>query len=425
VAVTKRTPGEGSPRWPQFLPDDRHFVFFMEYGRADTNGVYVGTLDGGESTRVLAAETAAVYAPPGALLWVHQGVLVAQRFDPVRQLVSGEPIPVAQGVGEWTDYRGAFAVSATGVLAHRAGRGERRQLTWVDRAGIMRGTVGPPDESGLGNPELAPHGRRVAVNRAVRGNDDVWLIDTDRDLQNRFTFHASTEHSPVWSPDGSRVVFKSLRNGRWDLFQKEASGAGEEQSLLVTGEPKSPSAWSPDGRFLMYAANSVKTGWDIWALPLAGDRKPFPVVQTPFDETSGQFSPDGRWVAYHSNESQEAQIYVRPFPGPGGVWQVSTMGGSQPRWRSDGKELFYVGPDARLMAVPLAFGVKSETLDAGTPVPLFRTRLASGEKIGSILMSTPQYAVASDGRFLMNLAVEEANPPPITVVLNWDATLKK
>ena len=426
VAVTRLTSGQGSShRWPQFLPDGRHFVFFMASGRGDLNGVYVGTLDGGEPTRVLAAETAAVYAPPGALLWVHQGVLVAQRFDPARQLVSGEPIPVAQAIGQWTLTRGAFAVSATGVLAHRAGRGERRQLTWVDRAGIVRGTVGPPDESGLGNPELAPHGRRVAVNREDNGNNDVYSIDTDHGLQTRFTFDASVEHSPVWSPDGSRVVFKSLRKGQWDLFQKEASGAGAEQPLLETGEPKSPLSWSPDGRVLLYGAYSLKTGWDIWALPLAGDRKPFPVVQTPFDEFSGQFSPNGRWLAYHSNESQEVQIYVRPFPGPGGVRQVSAMGGSQPRWRSDGKELFYVGPDARLMAVPIAFGVKSETLDAGVPVPLFRTRLASGENIGSISMSTPQYVVAPDGRFLMNLAVEEASPPPITVVLNWDAALKR
>ena len=424
VPVTRLAPGQGVHRWPQFLPDGRHFLFLIAYGRTDTNGVYVGTLDGGEPTRVLAADTAAVYAPPGALLWVKEGVLVAQRFDPARKVVSDEVIPVAQAVGvDDSIYRGAFAVSATGVLAHRATRGERRQLTWVDRAGIVRGTVGPPDWEGLGSPELAPDGQRVAVHRTVQGNTDVWLIDTGSDHQDRFTFHASAEHSPLWSPDGSSVVFKSLRNGLWDLFQKAASG-GAEQPLLVTGEPKSPLAWSPGGRVLLYVIQHPKTGLDLWALPLAGDRKPFPVVRTPFDETAGQFSPNGRWVAYQSNESRQVEIYVRPFPGPDSEWQVSTAGGSQPRWRPDGKELFYVAADARLMAVPISLGVDPPTLERDAPVPLFRTRLASGANISGP-MSTPQYAAASDGRFLMNVAVEAATAPPITVVLNWDAALKK
>ena len=424
VARHESVPGA---RWPQFLPDGRHFLFFV-YGRPQTRGVYIGTLDGGEPTRVLAADTAAVYAPPGALLWVKEGVLVAQRFDPARKIVSDEVIPVAQAVGmDVGVLRGAFAVSATGVLAHRAGRGERRQLIWVDRAGIVRGTVGPADWEGLGSPELAPDEQRVAVNRTVQGNPDVWLIDSGRDVQSKFTFDASSDGHPTWSPDGSRVVFRSLRNGPWDLFWKAASGAGDEQPLLVTEEFKSPLAWSPDGQVLLYQILSPKTGLDLWALPLAGDRKPFPVVQTPSDEASGQFSPDGRWVAYQSNESKTMQIYVRPFRGSGGPWQVSsTEGGSQPRWRPDGRELFYVAPDARLMAVPIAVGADAQTLEAGAPKPLFRTRLASGAG-GNVsgLMSKQQYAVASDGRFLMNVAVEAATAPPITVVLNWDAALKK
>ena len=424
VARHESVPGA---RWPQFLPDGRHFLFFV-YGRPQTRGVYIGTLDGGEPTPILATESAAVYTPPGALLWVQEGVLVAQRFDPVSNVVGDDPIPVAQAVGmDVGVLRGAFAVSATGVLAHRAGRGERRQLIWVDREGIVRGTVGPADWEGLGSPELAPDEQRVAVNRTVQGNPDVWLIDSGRDVQSKLTFDASSEGHPVWSPDGSRVVFRSLRNGPWDLFWKAASGAGDEQPLLVTEEFKSPLAWSPDGQVLLYEILSPKTGLDLWALPLAGDRKPFTVLKTPSDEASGQFSPNGRWVAYRSNESKTMQIYVRPFRGSGGPWQVSsTAGGSQPRWRPDGKELFYVAPDARLMAVPIAVGADAQTLEAGAPVPLFRTRLASGAG-GNVsgLMSKPQYAVASDGRFLMNVAVEAATAPPITVVLNWDAALKK
>ena len=414
-------------RWPQFLPDGRHFLFFV-YGRPQTRGVYIGTLDGAEPTPILAAETAAVYAPPGVLLWVQEGVLVAQRFDPVSHVVGDEPIPVAQAVGMDVGLlRGAFAVSATGVLVHRAGRGERRQLTWVDRAGIALGTVGPDDWEGLANPELAPNEQRIAVNRTVRGNPDVWLIDTGRDLQTRFTFDASSDGHPLWSPDGGRVVFRSLRNGPWDLFWKAASGAGDEQLLLETEEFKSPLSWSPDGQVLLYEIQYPKTGLDLWALPLGGDRKPFPVADSPSDETSGQFSPDGRWLAYQSNESKTSQIYVRPFRGSGGPWQVSsTEGGSQPRWRPDGRELFYVAPDARLMAVPIAVGTDSQTLEPGAPVPLFRTQLASGAG-GNVsgLMSKPQYAVASDRRFLMNVSVEGATAAPITVVLNWDVALKR
>jgi Tol biopolymer transport system component len=349
VAVTRVAPGQGSHRWPQFLPDGRHFLFLVAFGRPGTQGVYMGTLDGGEPTRVLAAATAAMYAPLGVLLWVRQGVLVAVRFDAEHGVVSGEPIPVAQAVGlDEGVARGAFAVSATGVLAHRAGGGERRQLAWVDRAGIARGTEGLPDENGLSSPELAPDGRRVAVQRTEQGSQDIWLMEVGRGVASRFTFGPSNDVFPLWSPDGRRVMFSSTRNGSFDLFEKLASGVGDEQSLLVSAEPKMPLAWSPDGRVLLYAIQHPKTGTDLWALPLAGERKPFPVVQTPFDEEAGQFSPDGRWVAYQSNASRRVEIYVQPFPGLGGTWQVSTTDASQ-RWRPDGKELFYIAPDARLM----------------------------------------------------------------------------
>jgi len=430
VAVTRLAAGQGSHRWPQFLPDGRRFLFFMGFGNAATRGVYVGTLEGDEPTRVLEAETAATYAPPGVLLLVRQGVLVALGFDPTQGVVSGEPVPVAQGVGSDPGVaRGTFAVSATGVLAHRAGGAERRQLVWVDRAGTVRGTVGPPDDNALGNPELAPDGRRVAVQRSVQGNVDVWLIEVGRGVSSRFTFDASSDGEALWSPDGRRVGFRSTRNAVMDLFEKPASGAADEQPLLVTAEPNTPLAWSPDGRLLLYVTQVPKTGADLWALPVGesrGERKPFPVLQTPFDETAGQFSPDGHWLAYQSNESGPVEVYVRPFPGPGGKWQVSMAGGNQPRWRPDGKELFYVAPDDRLMAVSIAVGVDKQTLETGSPVPLFATRLASGAGITGVgVLPKPQYAVAPDGRFLMNVAVEEATGPPITVVLNWDTELKK
>jgi Tol biopolymer transport system component len=455
VAMTRLAAGQASHRWPQFLPDDRRFLFLVAFGSSATRGVYVGALDGGEPMRVLEAETAAVYAPPGVLLLVRQGVLVALDFDHTRGVVAGQPITVAQGVGlDPGVARGTFAVSSTGVLAHRASGGERRQLVWVDRAGTMRGTVGLPDENALGNPELSPDGQRVAVQRAVEGNVDLWMIEVGRGVPSRFTFDASAEGDPVWSPDGRRVGFRSSRNAFMDLFEKLASGAADEQPLLETAEPKAPVAWSPDGSLLLYATQDPKTGTDLWALPVPGvrpstnapqqargalseskaagraepaeERKPFPVVQTPFDEAAGQFSPDGQWVAYESNESGPREVYVQPFPGPGRKWQVSMAGGNQPRWRPDGKELFYVAPDGRLMAVPVAVGADTQTLEAGAPMPLFATRLASGSGIsGVVISSKPQYAVARDGRFLMNVAVEGATAPPITVVLNWQEEVKQ
>ena len=245
VPVTQLPSGQGSHRFPQFLPDGRHFLFLGGTGQGDEQDMFVGTIDGGESKRVRAARSVAVFAPPASLLWVEEGVLVAQRFDPARAVVSGEPIPVVQDVGlDEAVYRGMFAVSATGVLAHRTGRGERRQLTWVDRAGVARGTVGPPDEAGLSGPELTPDGKRVAVVRTERGNTDVFLIDAGRDVFRRFTFDPGLDTYPLWSSDGTRVAFaSSCPEGRC-VFEKAASGAGDNRPLLASGEPKMPLSWS-------------------------------------------------------------------------------------------------------------------------------------------------------------------------------------
>ena len=243
-------------------------------------------------------------------------------------------------------------------------------------------------------------------------------------MASRFTFDDALDLSPIWSPDGGRVVFRSSRNGFADLFEKPASGAGNEQTLLVTPQSKSPLDWSRDGRVLLYAAQDDKTGSDLWAVPLVGDRKPFALAQTNFDEMQGQFSPDARWLAYASNESGRFEIYVRPFPEAGGKWQVSTGGGMQPRWGRNGQEILYVAPDARLMAAPIR--VVQGAIDAGTPAVLFQTRLATGSNIlPAGYNSSAQYAVAPDGRFLMNITVDAAVTSPITIVLNWTAALKK
>ena len=426
TAVTRLAPGHANHRWPQALADGRRVLFYVASGNPEIRGIYLASLDGGATTRVMNADSAAEFAPPGALLFVQQGVLVAAPFDQARGRVTGESVPIAQGIGlDFGAARGTFAVSDTGVLAYSSGVEAPRQLVWVDRTGHPRGTLGSSESNGLANPELAPDDRRVAVNRNVQGNADIWLIDVGRGVPTRFTSDAGIDNSPLWSPDGGRIVFRSNRNGVYDLYEKPADGAREERVLVTTAEDKNPVSWSPDGRFLLYATQHAPTGGDLWAVPMTGDGKPFPVVQTPFDETAGQFSPDARWIAFESNASnQRIEVYVQPFPGPGATVQVSTAGGSQPRWRPDGKELFYIAPDGQLMAAAVTANADGRAFEAGQPTVLFQTDLASGRniRIGNVLRK-PQYAVGRNGNFLMNVGIK-ATTAPITVVLDWDAGLR-
>jgi serine/threonine protein kinase/Tol biopolymer transport system component len=425
--VTRLAVGQGSHRWPHFLPDGHRFLFLMATGQSQTQGVYVASLGGDEPRRVVPAETAALYAAPGYLLLVSNGVLTAYEFDAARATVTGEPMPVAQAVGaDDGAFHSAFSVSAGGVLAHRRGASARTQLVWVDRTGKVLSAIGQPDENAPGNPALAPDGQRLAVSRGVQGNFDVWLIEVGQGMASRFTFDAAIENSPVWSPDGRQIAFRSNPNGVHDLFEKPASGTADEQPLLVTSQAKSPLDWSPDGRFLLYGTQDPKTGSDLWALPMMGERKPFAVLQGSFDEIQGQFSPDGRWLAYASNESGRYEIYVRTFPEAGGKWQVSVSGGLQPRWRRDSHELFYIASDTRLMAVPIRLARDTRALETAAAVPLFATRLATGPNIAPAgFQARAQYAVAADGRFLMNIAADDAISSPITIVQHWTVGLNK
>jgi Tol biopolymer transport system component len=290
----------------------------------------------------------------------------------------------------------------------------------------MLGAIGPPDEDAPANPQLAPDGQRVAVTRIVQGNTDAWLIEVSRGVASRFTFDVGTDSAAIWSPDGSQIVFRSSRKGAYDLFERPARGGADEQPLLVTPQNKTPLDWSRDGRFLLYGVQDPKSATDLWVLPMTGERRPFPVLQSSFDEIEGQFAPDGRWLAYASNESGRYEIYIRTFPETGGKWQVSVAGGVQPRWQRDGHELYYVAPDTRLMAVPIRPAPEAHTLEAGAPVPLFPTRLATAGNIPTNgFLARAQYAVAADGRFLMNTSADEGVTSPITIVQNWDAALKK
>jgi Tol biopolymer transport system component len=401
--------------FPYFLPGGRQFLFYKPIGSEDTRGIYLGSLDSPVIKRLIAADTAGVYLSPGWLLFMRQGTLMAQGFDPAREELRGDPVTVADRVGFDSSLKtGAFSVSAAGLVMYRTGGGDRRQLTWFDRSGKTLGTVGAPDENDLIAPELSPDGRRVMVQRTVQGNTDIWLLDGARTT--RFTSDADIDRLPIWSPDGTRIFFGSSRKGARDLYQKHVSGADGEGPLLESLMDKAPNSWSPDGHFLLYTNLDPKAGADLWVLPLAQDRKPFIFLSTRFDERAGQFSPDGRWVAYQSNESGPFQIYVRAFPGPGGQSQVSTSGGIQTRWRRDGKELYYIAPDGKLMAVPIT--AKGATLDAGIPVALFQTRIWGG---GTNAFNRQQYDVAPDGRFLISVTTEDAMSAPITLLLNWKA----
>jgi serine/threonine protein kinase len=416
VAVTRLETGQSAHLFPQFLPDGLHFIYFGFGGSAQ--GIYTGSLDGGSSKRLASADVAAVVSSSGFLLFLRQTTLFAQPFDFKRQELSSNPFSVAeQVVIDQTRPRTPGFSAASGIVAYRTGSvGGGRQLTWLDRSGKTVGTIGAPDTAGLLDVELSPDGKRVAVYRRVNGNTDIWLIDTARGVPTRFTFDAAAEGWPLWSSDGSRVVFSSTRKGLESMYWKLSSGAGTDELLLESAPRKVPNDWSSDGRFLLFNSIDPQTGYDQWVLPFSGDKKPFPFLKTPFNEVLGQFSPDGKWVAYESDESGRFEIYVQPFPGPGAKFQISTNGGAQPRWNKNGKEVFYVSLDSKMMASPLKLSSDGQSLETGTPAALFPVRIAGGP----LVLDKQQYAVSSDGqRFLVNLTLEEDRTSPITLIYNW------
>jgi Tol biopolymer transport system component len=333
-------------------------------------------------------------------------------------------VTLAEGVATDVLFQRAVSVAPTGLVAYRTGTGTQRQLTWFDQSGAARGTVGDPDSDDLRNPRLSPDGRRVVVSRMVQGNTDVWLLDGAR--RSRLTFDAAIDDFPIWSPDGTRIVFHSNRTGTFDIYQKLTSGAGVEERLVTSDQAKNATSWSADGRFLLYQSNDPQTSFDLWVRPMAGNHTPSVFLKTPFQERHGAFSPDGRWVAYMSNESGRMEIYVRPFVPPGaagtaaeGQWQVSTAGGIYPVWRPDGKELYYLNPAGSMMAAPIA--VTGATFAPGAPAVLFPTQMYGG---GVDAGQGRQYDVAPDGRFLIN-TVLDSTAAPITLLMNWHPEGKK
>ena len=408
--------------FPYFLPDGRHFLYVAVSGMRENTGVYVGSLDSKDRKRLLDVQSEVRYASPGFLLFVRDRTLMAERFDASRLELSGEPFPVAEQVASNPIFGDAmFSVSGNGILAYRVGAvSGDTQLMWFGHTGKRLGPVGIPGE--YLNQELSPNGQRVAFERkSTHGDRDIWLLELPEGATTRFTFNPADDYYPVWSPDGSQIVFASNREGSFGLYQKPSSGAGNEESLLKSAADVGPYSWSPDRRFITYRSVGAKGFTEAWILPLFGDRKPFPYLQGDFTQSGPRVSPDGHWLAYYSTESGRYEVYIQSFPKRESKWQVSTGGGITPLWARDGKAIFYLALDGKLMSVDIN---GNSALQVGTPKPLFELRTFGGAR--TILGFRNQFVVAPDGqRFLANVPVAEDSSSPITLALNWAAGLKK
>ena len=417
ISIPDASRGEHNHRWPMFLPDGKHYLYMAANfsGQKGVDAIFGGSLDSEEKHFVVEATANAAYAAPGYLLFYHDKTLLAQRFDLKRFALAGEPTTILTEIQYSPQVKKAvFAVSDDGLLVAQSGsEAPLSQPTWFDRKGSTVGVVGKP--GAYGNVSIAPNGRLVAVDKTDEGsqNTDVWTYELQQDGAKRLTFDPSYDSVPIWSPDGTRLAFYSNRQGGSDVYVKNSDGAQEEKNIAHDNFDKVPNDWSRDGKYILYARGS-----DLWFMNVP-ELKGREFLKAASVLTNGQFSPGGKWVAYASNETGKWEIYVTSFPEPRGRWQVSTGGGGQPRWRSDGKELFYLSSDGKIMAVPVTAGAN---FDSGTPVALFQVTAWQPFSSRDLFV----YDVSRDGqRFLINTQVKQAETAPMSVVLNWTATLNR
>jgi Tol biopolymer transport system component/predicted Ser/Thr protein kinase len=412
---------EQSHRWPVFLPDGKHFLYLGANfsGQLENNAIFLGSLDSQERRLLVSTSANAAYAEPGYLLYMRDNkTLVAQPFDRRRYVLSGEAHSVSDEV-LYTPLvdRAIFTVSGGEVLVTQTGRGASlSQFTWFDRSGKPTGTVGRPGS--YSNVRLSPDGRRAATDQTdLDGRTiDIWIDESSRDTTRRLTFDPGQNQTPVWSPDGKQILFNSIRKLGRHFYLKNADGSGSEEEVMTEfGSFLQVNAWdwSRDGKNVL-----VRKGNELWYFSWP-ERTGKPLLQAKWTVQNAQFSPDARWMAYASNETGTMEIYVCSFPIGNGKWQVSNGGGEEPKWRQDGKELFYLSTEGKMMAVAVTVGASFE---AGSPVALFQTHRRQPVSSQDVF----SYDVSGDGqRFLIATKVDESNAAPLSITLNWASEMEK
>jgi Tol biopolymer transport system component len=392
---------------PVFLPDGRHYLATRNsYRDPKQRGIFLGSMDSPEARQILPdISHAEIVGPPsggrlGAVVFTRSATLMALPFDMKQLQAAGDPVPVAPGIAATMGYP-LFAASENGVLAYVTGEQGDWQFVWRDREGRILGST--PGAGGVAM--ISPDGKSLAFDRL----GDIWLMNFARGVTNRLTA-GPEDNNPIWSPDGRYVAYAWVGLG---VYRKLATGAGDEELLAPSKTLAVPKSWSPDGNILVYAQINPDTGADLVAVQVNGDRKPFPVLQTGATEDQGQFSPDGHWLAYTSNESGQAEIYVIPFPAaPGAKWLISRGGGFQPRWRRDGKELFYISSDSKMMSVEVAI---QPAFQSGTPRPLFQSNIVDT----GIRTAPMSWDLAADGNRFLIISPNTSDTSALTVTLNW------